>query len=313
MPEFDTLVIATRESPLALWQAQYVQTRLQTLYPTKSIELLAMTTEGDRRLESLANFGGKGLFIKELEEAMLQGKAHLAVHSLKDVPMQLPDGFTIGAVLEREDPRDVFISHHAKHPKELPHGAKVGTSSPRRATQLKHHYPHLDIQLLRGNINTRLRKLNEGHFSAIILAAAGLHRLNMFDPSYCTPLTIEESLPATGQGALAIECATQHEEMIRLLQPLHHKTTALCVKAERAFSECLSGNCHLPIAAHAYVKEERLYVKGLVGHPTTYNLWQGELDVALHQFDTPEEASELGWLLGRKCQLENAWLEEVIQ
>jgi len=313
-----SLVIATRQSPLALWQAEHVKTRLQALYPDCDIQLLPMTTEGDRRLEvALANIGGKGLFIKELEHAMQDGRAHLAVHSLKDVPMQLPDGFSLGAILEREDPRDVFVSHHYRHPRELPAGAKVGTSSPRRATQLQYHYPHIQIEILRGNVGTRLRKLKEGEFDAILLAAAGLQRLGLLDEQTCTLLSPEESLPAVGQGALAIECLAHNREIIAMLHPLHHTHTALCVNAERAFSQSLSGNCHMPIAAYAYLENNehensRLHIHGYVGHPSRNVIWQGSLDAPLNAFDELNDASELGWLLGRRCQLETPWLDEML-
>ncbi len=312
-----SLIIATRQSPLALWQAEYVQSRLKTLYPNLDIQLLPMTTEGDRRLEvALANLGGKGLFIKELEHAMLEGKAHLAVHSLKDVPMQLPDEFSLGAILEREDPRDVFVSHYYKQASELPHGAKVGTSSPRRATQLRSRYPYITIELLRGNVGTRLKKLESGEYDAILLAAAGLKRLNLLDERYCTLLDIEESLPAVGQGTLAIECLSNRADLLDLLRPLHHEPAALCAHAERAFSQCLAGNCHMPIAAHATLEgkgdNQRLKIQGCVGHPDRLELWKGELDAPLGSFDSFSDASELGWLLGRRCQLETPWLEEVI-
>ncbi|MES2205650.1 MAG: hydroxymethylbilane synthase [Pseudomonadota bacterium] len=315
-----SLIIATRQSPLALWQAEHVQSRLKALYPTMDIQLLPMTTEGDRRLEvALANLGGKGLFIKELEHAMLEGKAHIAIHSLKDVPMQLPEEFSLGAILEREDPRDVFVSHHYKQASELPHGAKVGTSSPRRATQLRYRYPHINIELLRGNVGTRLKKLELGEYDAILLAAAGLKRLNLLDERFCTILEVEESLPAVGQGTLAIECLANRHDLIDVLRPLHDESAALCAQAERAFSQCLAGNCHMPIAAHATLHGEgssnqyqRLKIQGCVGHPDRLELWKGELDAPLGAFDSFTDASELGWLLGRRCQLETPWLEEVI-
>lgn len=312
-----SLIIATRQSPLALWQAEHVKARLQSLYPNCDIQLLPMTTEGDRRLEvALANVGGKGLFIKELEHAMLDGRAHLAVHSLKDIPMQMPENFSLGAIMEREDPRDVFVSHRYKHPSKLPEDAKVGTSSPRRATQLQYRYPHIQIELLRGNVGTRLRKLEAGEFDAILLAAAGLRRLELLDERTCTLLSMEESLPAVGQGALAIECLSTHSDVLAMLSPLHHEDTALCVHAERAFSQSLSGNCHMPIAAHAYLRGKddlsRLHIHGYVGHPTQRKIWEGTLDAPLNAFDAPNDAAELGWLLGRRCQLETAWLDEVV-
>jgi hydroxymethylbilane synthase len=306
-----SLTIATRQSPLALWQAEHVKHLLETRYPDCSIQLLPITTEGDRRLDvALANIGGKGLFIKELEQAMLEQRADLAVHSLKDMPMTLHDAFTLGAVLEREDPRDVFISHHYRHPRELPQGAKVGTSSPRRATQLQRHYPGLCIEVLRGNLGTRLKKLDDGQYEAILLAAAGLDRLGLFDAKTCTRLEIEEMLPAVGQAVLSIECLTSSSAVLDMIAPLNHEPTALCIQAERAFSQGLAGNCHMPIAAYAQF-DTQLHLKGYVGHPTQPLFWENELSAPMNTVEFTTDASELGWLLAKKCQLETSWLEEL--
>ncbi|MDR2016318.1 MAG: hydroxymethylbilane synthase [Burkholderiales bacterium] len=245
------LIIATRESALALWQAHHIRDRLQALYPETRVTLLGMTTQGDQILDqSLAAIGGKGLFIKELEVAMEEGRADLAVHSLKDVPMDMPPGFTLAAVAKREDPRDALVSSRYTALAQLPKGAVVGTSSLRREAQLRERYPHLTVQPLRGNVNTRLRKLDEGQYDAIILAAAGLIRLG-FGARIAAFLDVEDSLPAVGQGALGLECRTDRSEVIAALAPLIDTETLLAVSAERAFSRALGGSCQTPLAAHA--------------------------------------------------------------
>lgn len=259
------LVIATRESRLALWQAEYVQTLLRTHGHT--VSLLGMTTLGDQILDrSLSKVGGKGLFVKELEVALEEGRAHIAVHSLKDVPMELPEGFALACVMEREDPRDAFVSPHYACLNDLPLGAVVGTSSLRRQVLLQALRPDLRIEPLRGNLDTRLRKLDEGQYDAIVLAAAGLKRLELssrirsvFEPS--------EMLPAAGQGALGIEVRTDRPDLIPTLAPLAHLPTWLAVTAERAVSRCMGGSCSMPLAAHAHWQGAVLHLDAAWGDP----------------------------------------------
>jgi hydroxymethylbilane synthase len=271
-----TLVIATRESALALWQARHVQSELQRLYPRLDISLLGMTTAGDRRLgSSLAKIGGKGLFVKELEDALADGRADIAVHSVKDVPMQLPPGFTLAAILERADPRDAFVSLQCRSLEQLPPGARVGTSSLRRECQLRARHPQLKIEALRGNVQTRLRKLDEGRYEAIILAAAGLKRLGLAE-RITALLAPDASLPAVGQGALGIECRSDREDLVELLAPLVHRPTQQCVLAERAFSRTLAGSCNVPLAGHAELAGDRLRLRGLVGAPDGSRIVRGE-------------------------------------
>ncbi len=262
------LVIASRESLLAMWQAEHIQARLQALYPDLKISILGMTTQGDQILDrTLSKIGGKGLFVKELEQALLDGRAHLAVHSIKDVPMQLPDGFELAAITERANPLDAFVSNDFNRLEDLPAGAIVGTSSLRREAQLRARFPHLDIKPLRGNVQTRLRKLDEGQYQAIILAAAGLERLELADRIKAL-LPAEDSLPAAGQGALGIEIAsTEAEWLTELLSPLNHAQTAACVTAERALARALGGSCQVPLAAYATIEDDTVYLRGLVGHP----------------------------------------------
>jgi hydroxymethylbilane synthase len=258
------LVIATRESALAMWQAEHIRARLATLYPASEVGLLGVTTQGDRVLDQpLADIGGKGLFIKELEVAMADGRADLAVHSLKDVPMDMPEGFTLAAIGAREDPRDAFVSNRYLDLAQLPGGARVGTSSLRREAQLRERDPLLAILPLRGNVNTRLRKLDEGGYDAIILAAAGLKRLG-FGNRIASLLDPEESLPAVGQGALALECRAERADVIAALAPLADAETLLATTAERAFSRALAGSCHTPLAAHAVRRHGELWLRGLI-------------------------------------------------
>lgn len=259
------LTIATRESPLALWQANFIAAQLQSFYPDLTVELLGMTTEGDRVLDkTLSKIGGKGLFVKELEQALLAGQADLAVHSIKDVPMILPEGFTIAAITAREVPFDAFVSNHYTSLDALPAGAKVGSSSLRRASQIQARYPHLTVLPLRGNVGTRLRKLDEGQYDAIILAAAGLKRLELTDRIRAI-LSPEESLPAVGQGALGIECLAARTDLCALLQVLNDEETAACVKAERAFSRLLGGSCQLPLGGYAVIAaQDDLLLRGFV-------------------------------------------------
>ncbi|PIX97684.1 MAG: hydroxymethylbilane synthase [Hydrogenophilales bacterium CG_4_9_14_3_um_filter_63_34] len=258
------IVIATRESQLALWQAKHVKARLMELHPGLEVELLGMTTQGDQILDSpLSRIGGKGLFVKELETAMAEGRADLAVHSIKDVPMDLPAGFELAAISKREDPRDAFVSRKYASLSDLPVGARVGTSSLRRQVQLRAVYPTLDIDTLRGNVNTRLRKLEEGQYDAILLAAAGLKRLGL-DAHIRAILSPEESLPAVGQGALGIEIRGGRPDLAALLAPLNDAETAACVRAERAMSRMLQGGCQAPIGGFAEMREGRIHLRAFV-------------------------------------------------
>ncbi|MDK2124094.1 hydroxymethylbilane synthase [Parachitinimonas caeni] len=271
------LVIATRESALALWQARHIQNRLQTLYPALEIKLLGMTTQGDKILDqSLSKIGGKGLFVKELETALADGRADMAVHSMKDVPMRLPDGFIIAAITEREDPHDALVSNRYQRLQDLPPGAIVGTSSLRRESQLRAAFPHLQVQPLRGNVQTRLAKLDAGQYDAIVLAAAGLKRLGLSDRIACI-LSSDESLPAVGQGALGIEIRTNRPELASLLEPLNHPATADCVTAERAMSLRLNGSCQVPLGCFAEVVEDHfLRVRGFVAKPDGSQILRAE-------------------------------------
>ncbi|MGK0248709.1 MAG: hydroxymethylbilane synthase [Oleispira sp.] len=260
-----TLRIATRKSPLAMWQAEHVKSRLLALNPDLIVELVTFVTKGDIILDTpLAKIGGKGLFVKELEVAMLAGDADIAVHSMKDVPMEFPEGLELGVILERENPTDAFVSNNFNSLHELPQGAVVGTSSLRRQCQLQNLRPDLIIRSLRGNVQTRLRKLDSGEFDAIILASAGLLRLEMASriAEYLEP---EVSLPAGGQGAVGIELRSDDADTLALLQPLQHDTTTYRVTAERAMNRRLEGGCQVPIACYAIEKEGELWLRGLVG------------------------------------------------
>lgn len=258
------LVIATRESPLAIRQAEWVKEQLQKIHPHLAVELLGMTTQGDKRLDvALRKIGGKGLFVKELEEALLDGRADIAVHSIKDMPMELPEGLIIPVICEREDPRDAFVCNDYPSLKVLPAHAKVGTASLRRQTQLRAIRSDLELLDLRGNMNTRLRKLDEGEFTAIILAAAGLKRLGMSE-RIRTYFSTEESLPAAGQGALGIECRADAEQIQEIIAPLHHQQTAYAVLAERAVCRRLQGGCQVPIAAFAEVSHGEVFLRAMV-------------------------------------------------
>ena len=260
-----TLKIATRQSPLALWQANYVKDRLQQLYPDLTIELVPMVTKGDVILDSpLAKIGGKGLFVKELENALLNKEADIAVHSMKDVPMQFPEGLGLAVICQREDPRDAFVSHSYRTFAELPQGAVVGTSSLRRQCQLKALRPDLDIRSLRGNVGTRLSKLDNGDYDAIILASAGLIRLGLAD-RIASFIDVEQSLPAAGQGAVGIECRTDDMQVQTLLAPLADAETTYCVRAERAMNNHLQGGCQVPIGGYAVLQQGQLYLRALVG------------------------------------------------
>lgn len=260
------IIIATRESRLALWQAEHVRDLLSSRFGLR-VELLGMTTRGDEILDrTLSKVGGKGLFVKELETALAEGRAQLAVHSLKDVPMDLPDGFELAAVLEREDPRDAFISNTHASLGNLPHGAKVGTSSLRRVVQLRALRPDLLVEPLRGNLDTRLRKLDEGQYDAIVLAAAGLKRLGMA-ARIRSEFETDQMLPCAGQGALGLEVRSDAAELRAQLATLVHTPTALAVHAERAVSRALGGSCSMPLAAHAVWVGASLHLRAAVGHP----------------------------------------------
>lgn len=265
MTNLHTLNIATRQSPLALWQANHIKNRLEQLYPKLSINLVPMTTKGDKILDTpLAKIGGKGLFVKELEQALFDKTADIAVHSLKDVPMALPDGLVLGAYCQRENPTDAFVSNHFGRLDDLPQGAKLGTSSLRRACQIAQYRPDLDIMSLRGNVGTRLSKLDNGEYDAIILATSGLLRLGLSE-RICHTLDTDISLPAVGQGALAIECRACDNAVLALLKPLNHTPTYLCVLAERAMNQYLQGGCQVPIAGFAVIDDGQLILKGRVG------------------------------------------------
>jgi hydroxymethylbilane synthase len=260
-------IIATRESRLALWQAEHVRGLLMA-HCGLEVELLGMTTRGDQILDrALSKVGGKGLFVKELETALEEGRAHLAVHSLKDVPMDLPPGFELAAVLERADPRDAFVSNRHASLAELPQGAVVGTSSLRRVVQLLAQRPDLRIEPLRGNLDTRLRKLDDGHFDAIVLAAAGLLRLGL-GGRIRSCFTTEQMIPAAGQGALGLEVRGDAAALRAALQGLLHRPTWLAVHAERAVSRALGGSCSMPLAAHAVWQDEQLVLQAALGHGT---------------------------------------------
>ncbi|MBL8509528.1 hydroxymethylbilane synthase [Chitinimonas sp. JJ19] len=273
----DRLVIATRESALALWQARHIAARLEALYPGLTVELLGMTTQGDRILDvTLNKIGGKGLFVKELETALQEGRADIAVHSMKDVPMRLPDGFAIAAITEREDPRDAFVSTRYDSLAALPAGAVVGTSSLRREAQIRARYPELLVKPLRGNVQTRLGKLDAGDYDAIILAAAGLKRLGLGDRIRAL-LSTDESLPAPGQGALGIEICADRTDLQALLAPLNHAETADCVTAERAMSLRLDGSCETPLGGYAEIVDEHfLRMRGFVARPDGSEILRAE-------------------------------------
>lgn len=261
-----TIRIGTRKSQLALWQAEYVRTQLLALYPHCTVDLVKMTTQGDRILDTtLAKIGGKGLFTKELEQGLLDRRIDIAVHSLKDVTVTLPAGLHIGAICERADARDAFISNNYATLAALPAQARVGTASLRRQALLRHHWPHLMVSDLRGNVNSRLAKLDTGEFDAIILAAAGLKRLG-FDNRITDYLSPETNLPAVGQGAVCIECRID-DDVNRLIKPLNHDATATCVRSERALNERLEGGCQVPIGAYALLTGDSLYLRGFVGAP----------------------------------------------
>ncbi len=287
----DVLKIATRKSPLALWQANYVRDALMVRHPDLEIELVTMVTQGDKILDTpLAKIGGKGLFVKELEVGMLEGRADIAVHSMKDVPVAFPDGLELAVILPREDPRDAFISNNYTSLEALPEGARVGTSSLRRQCQLKAKRPDLDIRDLRGNVNTRLSKLDEGQYDAILLAAAGMKRMG-WDERITELLEPEQFIPAIGQGAIGIECRANDERVSLLIHSLNDDTTALRVRAERALNAALMGGCQVPIGGYAVLDHGVIVLRGLVGEPDGSKIIEGVIS------GRPKDADELGRVL----------------
>ena len=287
----DILRIATRKSPLALWQAHYVSNMLQHHHPELKIELVTMVTQGDKILDTpLAKVGGKGLFVKELEVGMLEGRADIAVHSMKDVPVEFPTGLHLAVICEREDPRDAFVSNNFKSLEELPQGARLGTSSLRRQSQIASFRPDLKIIDLRGNVNTRLKKLDDGEYDAIILAAAGLIRLE-FDDRITQFISTDVCLPAIGQGAVGIECRSDDARVHNLIAPLNDNKTQIRVTAERAMNERLQGGCQVPIAGYAEFEKGLIMMRGLVGQVDGKNIIRG--DIA----GPAENAEELGIVL----------------
>lgn len=285
------LLVALRKSALSLCHAEYIRARLIEIYPQCDIVLRGITTQGDRIIDRpLQEFGGKGLFIREIEDAMLEGRADFAVHSLKDMPTDLTEGFTLAAIPVREDPRDALVSNRYATLDALPDGAVVGTSSLRREAQLRERNPQLKIKLLRGNVNTRVRKLDEGQYDAMILAVAGLNRLQL-EHRIASVLEPEVFLPAVGQGALALECRADRPDVIAALAPLADADTTLAVTAERAFSRALSGSCHAPIAAFAIRRGGELWLRGLVASRDGLDVLRGEQAA---KADGIDEADALG-------------------
>ena len=283
-----TLTIATRESPLALWQANWVKIQLEKHHPELSIKLLGMTTSADKMLATpLYKVGGKGLFVKELEEALLDGRADLAVHSMKDVPMELPEGLTVPVMCEREDPRDAFVANNFSSLQDLPKNVVVGTSSLRRQSQLLAVRPDLQIKFLRGNVNTRLAKLDDGEYAAIILAAAGLKRLN-FATRIRSFLSTDDMLPAAGQGVLGLECRANDKSVQQLIRVLHDEKSYLAATAERAMCRRLGGGCQVPIGAFAEIVDGRLVLRGLVARP------DGTKMIRVQLFEAPQNAEKAG-------------------
>ncbi|MDT8363952.1 MAG: hydroxymethylbilane synthase [Nitrosomonas sp.] len=300
MPNPEKIIIASRESQLAMWQAHFIRNRLLQLYPQMEISILGMTTKGDQILDtSLSKIGGKGLFIKELEQALEDGRADIAVHSMKDIPMNMPSGFVLAAITEREDPRDAFVSNDFTNLNALPAGSIVGTSSLRRESQIRAYFPDLEVRPLRGNVQTRLRKLDEGEYRAIILAAAGLKRLDL-GYRISALLSPESSLPAVGQGALGIECRDDRPDLFEMMQPLHDPATSFCVKAERAMSRVLGGSCQVPLGGFAEISEDILTLRGFVATP------DGRKMVADKSSGKPEAGEIIGQQLAESLKLRGA-------
>lgn len=295
-----TLKIATRQSPLALWQAKHIRARLEAMHADLTVELVTFVTQGDKILDTpLAKIGGKGLFVKELEAALMDGRADLAVHSMKDVPMALPEGLSLAVICEREDPLDAFVSNHYASFADLPQGAKVGTSSLRRKCQILKARPDLEIIDLRGNVGTRLSKLDNGQYDAIILASAGLKRLGLAERIRHT-IQPDVSLPAVGQGALGLECRSQDQAVLDLILPLMHAETNVCVRAERAFNAYLEGGCQVPIAGYATLQNGQLQIEGRVGSV------DGQTILKAVQFGAPEQAEMLGEELAKALLAQGA-------
>ncbi len=295
-----TLKIATRQSPLALWQAEHIRARLEAMHADLTVELVTFVTQGDKILDTpLAKIGGKGLFVKELEAALMDGRADLAVHSMKDVPMALPEGLSLAVICEREDPFDAFVSNHYASFADLPQGAKVGTSSLRRKCQILKARPDLDIIDLRGNVGTRLSKLDDGQYDAIILASAGLRRLGLAERIRHT-IQPDVSLPAVGQGALGLECRSQDQAVLDLILPLMHAETNVCVRAERAFNAYLEGGCQVPIAGYATLQNGQLQIEGRVGSV------DGRTILKAVQHGAPEQAEMLGEELAKALLAQGA-------
>ncbi len=289
-----TLKIATRKSPLALWQAEHVKARLEHHHPGLNIELIKMTTKGDQILNSpLSKIGGKGLFIKELEVGMMEGVADIAVHSMKDVPYEIPPGFELGAILKRENPFDAFVSNNFDSINDLPQGAKVGTCSMRRIVQLKAIRPDLEILDLRGNVNTRLQKLDDGEYDAIILACAGLIRLK-FEDRIKQQIPAEQSLPAVGQGAVGIEIRENDQEILDLIAPLIDTETSYRITCERAMNARLEGGCSVPIAGYSTIEDDRITLTGLVGNVDTGVILKEQVSGSI------DESERLGIVLADK-------------
>ncbi|PTD97198.1 hydroxymethylbilane synthase [Pseudothauera lacus] len=294
------IVIATRESRLALWQAEHVKARLEALYPACQVELLGMTTRGDQILDRpLAKVGGKGLFVKELETALLDGRADIAVHSMKDVPMEMGEPFALPCISAREVPLDAFVSNRYASLEDMPPGAVVGTSSLRRESQLHMHYPYLSVTSLRGNLDTRLRKLDEGQYDAIILAAAGLMRLGLGERIRGV-LPAEVSLPAAGQGALGIECLAGRPEVAAWLAPLNDPETSACVRAERTVARALAGSCEVPLGAYGEIRDGQLCLRGFVALPDGSRVVRAECSGA------PADAEQLGQTLADALRAQGA-------
>jgi hydroxymethylbilane synthase len=288
------LKIATRKSPLAIWQAEFVKSKLENIYPDLKVELVKMTTQGDQILNSpLSKIGGKSLFIKELEVGIMEGRADIAVHSMKDVPYELPQGFEIGAILERESPFDAFVSNDFNSIQDLPIGAKLGSCSLRRIVQVKAMRPDLEILDLRGNVNTRLKKLDDGEYDAIILACSGLTRLG-FDNRIKQDLSPDDSLPAVGQGALGIEIKANDHEISSLIKPLIHKKTQIEVSAERALNATLQGGCSVAIGAFATSEDSKLTLSGMVG-----NVDSGEI-IRVQETGETSKPTDLGLRAAKK-------------
>ena len=282
----DILRIATRQSPLALWQAEFVKAELEKLHSELTVELVPMVTRGDKILDTpLAKIGGKGLFVKELEHAMLEKRADIAVHSMKDVPMEFPEGLGLSVICEREDPRDAFVSNTYKKLDDLPQGAKVGTCSLRRQCQILAKSPDLEILELRGNVGTRLSKLDEGNYDAIILASAGLKRLGLSE-RIAHEIESDWMLPAGGQGAVGIECRTDDERILNYLAPLNHPTTAFRVKAERAVNNHLQGGCQVPIGVYSQIDGDQIHIEALVGKIDGSQIIQDQISGSIDQAES---------------------------